>query len=281
MLGALPELDLLTKEDLVTLVSNVKVKFRKNLSQHFVIEPLLIRDIISNIPRGSQVLEIGTGIGTLTYYLAKVAAHVVSIEIDNRLIRYAEKLLGGFSNVSLISGDALKLPWPSVDVVVSNVPFSITSPLIIRIIREGVPRALLTVQREVANRLLSAPGAEDYGRLSVIVQCTYEVKRIGDYPPEAFYPSPQVYSSLVSLTKIKPCIDDLEIIELVTNILFRHRNRKLKWVLNKYLGGDILRRIENININPEARVRDLTVNDIVNIAKELSDLKDELVRLTH
>lgn len=263
------------------VVNKVRIKLRKSLSQHFVVEPLVIKDIVNNVPKGSQVLEVGTGIGTLTYYLAKVASQVISIEIDGRLIKYAEDLLRDLNNVSLITGDALKLPWPHVDIIVSNVPFSITSPLIMRIIKERVPKALLTIQREVANRLTSLPGDEDYGRLSIITQCTYEIKRVNDYPPDSFYPSPSVYSTLVQLIKVSPCIDDLEILELVTNILFRHRNRKLRWVIDKYLGKEALNRLESTNINLETRIRNLTLNEIVSITKALSNFRDRLAKLTH
>ncbi|WP_069807537.1 16S rRNA (adenine(1518)-N(6)/adenine(1519)-N(6))-dimethyltransferase RsmA [Vulcanisaeta thermophila] len=281
MPNPLPELDLLTRDDLMKLVSRVRVRLRKSLSQHFVVDPAVIRDMVNNVPVGSQVLEVGTGIGTLTYYLARVASRVVSIEVDGRLLRYAENLLRGVGNVSLVSGDALRMPWPKVDFVVSNVPFSITSPLIMRIIREGVPGALLTIQREVANRIMSRPGDEDYGRLSVVVQCVYNITRINDYAPDAFYPSPEVYSSLVKLTRTSPCIDDLQMLELTTNVLFRHRNRKLRWVLSKYLGSEAIRRVGDCGVNMETRIRDLSINEIVRIAKSLMEFRDELDRLVH
>ncbi|WP_243668624.1 methyltransferase domain-containing protein [Vulcanisaeta sp. JCM 16161] len=145
----LPDIDVVTRDDLMRLITRYRLKPVKRLSQHFVVDPAVIRDIVEHVPSGSRVLEVGTGIGILTYYLARVASQVITIEIDGRLVRIAEHVLGGLSNVSVIQGDALRVPWPNTDVVVSNVPYSITSPLIMRIIKEGVPRALLTIQREL------------------------------------------------------------------------------------------------------------------------------------
>ncbi len=188
----LPDIDAVTRDDLISLIMRYRLKPIKRLSQHFVIDPTVIRDIVNHIPRGSKVLEVGTGIGILTYYLARVASQVITIEIDGRLVRIAEHVLSGLNNVSVIQGDALRVPWPpQVDVLVSNVPYSITSPLIMRIIREDISRALLTIQREVANRLTGEPGSDDYGRLSVITQCNYSVSILNTYAPDSFYQAPR------------------------------------------------------------------------------------------
>ncbi|MGC8606273.1 MAG: 16S rRNA (adenine(1518)-N(6)/adenine(1519)-N(6))-dimethyltransferase RsmA [Vulcanisaeta sp.] len=265
----LPDLETVSKEDLLSLIMKYRLRLRKRLSQHFVVDPVVIRDIINHVPLGSNMLEIGTGIGILTYYLAKVASQVITVEIDGRLIRIAERILNQLNNISIIQGDALEIPWPQVDVVVSNVPYSITSPLIIRIIREGIPRALLTVQREVANRLISKPGGDDYGRLSIITQCNYFVSILNTYPPDSFYPSPGIYSSLVMMTKKEPCYGDMKALESVTNVLFRHRNRVLRWVLNKYLGSDAVNALMKANINVNARVRQLGIDELVKITEYL------------
>lgn len=265
----LPELDELTRDELMSLMSKYRLKPSKRLSQHFVVDPTVIKDMVNHVDAGSRVLEIGTGIGTLTYYLAKRASQVITIEVDGRLVKIAERLLGDLRNVSIIQGDALRLPWPQVDIVVSNVPYSITSALIIRIIREGAPKVLLTIQREVANRLVSEPGGDDYGRLTVITRCNYNVALLNMYSPEAFYPSPEVYSSLVMMIRREPCHQNLEELELVTNMLFRHRNRVLRWVLNKYLGSEALNDVVMGGIDVGLRVRQLGVDDVVSITKIL------------
>lgn len=250
----LPEIDVVTRDDLMSLIMRYRLKPIKRLSQHFVVDPTIIRDIVNHIPpRGSKVIEVGTGIGILTYYLARVASQVITIEIDGRLVRIAEHVLSGLNNVSIIQGDALRVPWPQVDILVSNVPYSITSPLIMRIIKEGVPRALLTIQREVANRLNGEPGSDDYGRLSVITQCNYSVSILNTYAPDSFYPSPpEVYSSLIMMSKKEPCYDDMDALESVTKLLFRHRNRVLRWVLNKYLGPSAVNAVVNAGIDVSA-----------------------------
>lgn len=277
----LPELNELTRDYLVRLINKFKLKPKRRLSQHFVIEPTLIKDVINHVEPNSRVLEIGTGIGVLTYYLAKVSSNVVSIEIDGNLVKIAERILRDVNNVSIIQGDALSVPWPSVDVVVSNVPYSITSALIIRIIREGVPRALLTIQREVANRLLSSPGSDDYGRLSIVTQCHYMVELLGIYSPDSFYPSPEVYSSLIMMTRRNPCYWDLEVLELVTNMLFRHRNRVVRWVLNKYLGPEAVSEAVKGGVNVNVRVRQLSVNDVVAIIESLRPYMDKIRALVN
>ena len=273
----LPDIDAVTRDDLIRLITRYRLRPIKRLSQHFVVDPTVIRDIINHVPSGSKVLEVGTGIGVLTYYLAKVASQVVTIEIDGRLVRIAEQVLRGLDNVSLVQGDALRIPWPSVDVLVSNVPYSITSPLIMRIIREGVPRALLTIQREVANRLVSVPGNDDYGRLSIITQCNYSVSVLNTYAPDSFYPSPEVYSSLVMMIRKEPCYSDMKVLEFTTNILFRHRNRVLRWVLNKYLGHDAVNAVANAGVDVNTRVRQLGINELIRIADSLKPFINGIV----
>ena len=268
----LPDLDALTRDDLMRLVMRYRVRPIRRLSQHFVVDPVVIRDIVTHVPSGSRVLEVGTGIGVLTYYLARVASQVITIEVDGRLVRIAEQVLRGLSNVSVVQGDALRVPWPGVDVVVSNVPYSITSPLIMRIIREGVPRALLTIQREVADRIASGPGSDGYGRLSVITQCNYLVNVLSTYPPDSFYPSPEVNSSLVMLIRREPCYGDLKALESVTNLLFRHRNRVLRWVLNKYLGPNAVSAVAGAGVDVNARVRQLGISELVRITESLKPL---------
>ncbi|WP_054857168.1 16S rRNA (adenine(1518)-N(6)/adenine(1519)-N(6))-dimethyltransferase RsmA [Vulcanisaeta sp. JCM 16159] len=262
----LPDIDVVTRDDLMRLITKYRLRPIKRLSQHFVVDPTVIRDIVKHVPGGSRVLEVGTGIGVLTYYLARVASQVITIEIDGRLVRIAERVLSGLGNVSVIQGDALRIPWPNTDVLISNVPYSITSPLIIRIIKERIPMALLTIQREVADRLVSGPGSDNYGRLSIITQCNYSVNVLSTYPPDSFYPSPEVYSTLVMMTRREPCYSDIRILESVTNLLFRHRNRILRWVLNKYLGPEAVNTIINVGIDVNTRIRQLGINELIRIA---------------
>ncbi len=265
----LPDINVVTREDLVRLTMSHRLRLNRKLSQHFVIEPLVIKDIINHVPVNSRVLEIGTGIGILTFYLASVASQVVTIEIDGRLVKIAGHVLNGLGNVSIIQGDALRVPWPQTNIVVSNVPYSITSPLIMRIIRERVPGALLTIQREVANRLAGEPGSDYYGRLSIVTQCNYVISILNTYPPDYFYPNPDVYSSLVLMVRKEPCYGDIKTLESVTNLLFRHRNRVLRWVLGKYLGSDSINAAIKVGININVRVRQLTVNELVSLTEAL------------
>jgi len=256
-----PPLDELSRGYLVRLSRSIRAVKRRG--QHFVIDPSLVRKIVSNITPGSTILEVGTGLGILTFYMAQVARRIVSIEVDDQVLSRAREILEGLGNVELILGDALSVDWPKVDILVSNPPYSITTPLLVRVIREGIPQVILTLQSDVVDRIMSGPGDPNYGRLSIMVQCAYEVRRLGRYPASAFYPRPRVSSALIIMRRVSACYDDLDHLSLVTSLLFRHRNRLLRWVAKKYLGTEAL------PVNVERRVRELSIGDVVTIADYL------------
>ncbi|OYT26744.1 MAG: ribosomal RNA small subunit methyltransferase A [Thermoprotei archaeon ex4572_64] len=265
-----PEIEKISRRDLLNITLNVLKKYgvkpREKLSQNFIIDPEVIKLILDQVPRDSIILEIGTGIGTLTYYLALKAHKVYTVEIDRKLIRVASDVLRDYKNVEIVQGDALKINWPEVDYLVSNLPYHITSPLIIKMIKYGIPNAVITVQLEVGERLLAKAGSESYGRLSIITQCAYIIERLRKVGPESFYPSPEVSSIILKLRcREEKCIEDLELLEKMTNILFRHRNRSIKWVVSKYFGNEFLNYITSKNFNVNARVRDLDLESIVKL----------------
>ncbi len=274
----LPEnIDKLNRAILIRAYKVIKARFRlkprKSLGQHFVVSPRVIKDMVSLVPEKSRVLEIGSGMGFLTKYLGKKARHVIGVEIDERLALITRLLTKGDPNVDIFVADALSMPWNKYDVIASNVPYSITSPFLVKMTREGVPRAFLTLQREVAYRLSSKPGTDEYGRLTILVQCFYNVKIVSVYPPHAFYPEPEVYSALVEfIKKERPCIDKADSLERVTEILFRHRNKTLRWVLAKYFGDKGVNAIKEAGISLDVRVRALSIDDVVKITRALEGL---------
>ncbi|MEM4933799.1 MAG: rRNA adenine dimethyltransferase family protein, partial [Desulfurococcaceae archaeon] len=140
------------------------IKPRKRLSQNFVVDPSLIREILSHVDPGERVLEVGCGIGTLSKAILEKAHTLLCIELDHRLCEVAEEVVDEHRFV-IVNGDARELPYAQ-RTVVSNLPYHVTSDILVKISKENsVTKAVLTVQKEVAERLLARPGSKSYGRL--------------------------------------------------------------------------------------------------------------------
>ncbi|MCI4464835.1 MAG: ribosomal RNA small subunit methyltransferase A [Thermoproteus sp.] len=198
---------------------------RKRLGQHFLRDVSIAEYIADLVPGGLDVIEVGPGRGILTVPLARRSRAVYAIEVDPALADALRRTAP--PNVVVIEGDALELEWPKADFFVSNVPYSITSPLLLRLAESELP-AVVTVQREVAERLAARPGDENYGRLTVAIQCRYQVEVLRVVPPQAFEPPPRVYSAVVRLTPRSPCVDDFEGFQRFTAWLFSARRKTLR-----------------------------------------------------
>ncbi|KUO88590.1 MAG: 16S rRNA methyltransferase [Thermoproteus sp. JCHS_4] len=198
---------------------------RKRLGQHFLRDVSIAEYIAGLVPGGLDVIEVGPGRGILTIPLAQKSRVVYAIEVDPALADALRRTAP--PNVVVIEGDALELEWPKADFFVSNVPYSITSPLLLRLAESKLP-AVVTVQREVAERLAARPGDENYGRLTVAMQCRYQVEVLRVVPPQAFEPPPRVYSAVVRLMPRSPCVDDFEGFQRFTAWLFSARRKTLR-----------------------------------------------------
>ncbi|MCS7386535.1 MAG: 16S rRNA (adenine(1518)-N(6)/adenine(1519)-N(6))-dimethyltransferase RsmA [archaeon GB-1867-005] len=256
------------------------IKPRRKLGQNFVVCPSLIDDLISfsSLSSCDVVLEIGAGIGTLTEALADVAGKVYAVEVDSRLIEVLEWRLKSYDNVELIHADALTLEFPEVDKVVSNLPFSISSPLTFKLIEKPTFKlAVLTYQREFAERLVAKPGSHQYGRLTVAVSLFADVDLLRYASRNCFYPPPEIDVAVVKLTpRRRPPLSEVE--ELLLDLLrwlFSQRNRKLKSPLMHYLT-----RIRGLSANEsrvvlelvpylEVRVRELAPQQFIEVAEAL------------
>jgi len=198
---------------------------RRRFSQHFLKSREVAEFIVGLVPPGLDVLEVGPGLGALTIPLAEKSRMVYAIEIDRGL---AEELKRAAPpNVVIIVGDALEVEWPPAQYFVSNVPYEITSPLLLKLARHRLP-AVVTVQKEVADRLAAEPGSEEYGRLTVAVRCHYDVEVVRALPPHVFSPPPKVYSAVVRLTPRPPCVEDFEGFQRFTAVLFSTRRKTLR-----------------------------------------------------
>ena len=193
------------------------IKMSKKLGQNFLIKRGIVDEIVkaADLQEGEPVLEIGPGIGTLTQGLAQSGANVTAIELDTRLLEVLDTTLAQYSNVTIVHGDVLKLDVPSIMnnesfKVVANLPYYITTPIIMSLLESRLPieRLVVMVQKEVALRMVAKPSTKDYGALSVAVQYYTKPDIVLDVPPKSFLPAPAVTSSVIRcVLRDKPPVD--------------------------------------------------------------------------
>ena len=196
------------------------IKMSKKLGQNFLVKRGIVDEIVhaAELTTGEPVLEVGPGIGTLTQGLAQSGADVTAIELDRRLLEVLDTTLASYDNVRIIHGDVLKLDVPSIMnhkpfKVVANLPYYITTPIIMSLLESKLPieRLVVMVQKEVALRMVAKPGTKDYGALSVAVQYYTEPDIVLDVPPKSFLPAPAVTSSVIRcVLRDKPPVDVID-----------------------------------------------------------------------
>ncbi len=196
------------------------IKMSKKLGQNFLIKRGIVDEIVhaAELTAGEPVLEVGPGIGTLTQGLAQSGADVTAIELDRRLLEVLDTTLASYDNVRIIHGDVLKLDVPTIMnhkpfKVVANLPYYITTPIIMSLLESKLPieRLVVMVQKEVALRMVAKPGTKDYGALSVAVQYYTEPDIVLDVPPKSFLPAPAVTSSVIRcVLRDKPSVDVID-----------------------------------------------------------------------
>jgi len=238
------------------------VKPRKRLSQSFLVEPLAIREIIGWIKaeKPRSIVEIGAGLGTLTYHTALHVSRVIAVELDPRLARITRDTVGELGNVEVVVGDAMKTPLTG-EAVVSSLPYHIAGPMIARILRENtVRKAALILQAELAEKLASPPGSRKYGRISAYTQFLAEIRLGRKYGSRSFYPAPKIASMTVFLKRIRDYDQVAEAYENIIRCLFTQRNKKAVKIISICTGLDASW------IPGEARVKDLAPRQIEVIA---------------
>ena len=201
-------------QNTIAVLQKYHFNFQKKFGQNFLIDTHVLDKIIraAEITKDDFVLEIGPGIGTMTQYLAQAAREVVAVEIDKALIPILQDTLSGFPNAEVIHDDILKVDIAGLAEqrnggrpikVVANLPYYITTPIIMSLFESQVPLASVTVmvQKEVAERMQAGPGSKDYGALSLAVQYYAEPYIAANVPPNCFMPRPNVGSAVIRLTK--------------------------------------------------------------------------------
>jgi 16S rRNA (adenine1518-N6/adenine1519-N6)-dimethyltransferase len=247
------------------------------LGQNFLTDTNLLEAIVrdAELTPNDVVLEVGAGEGPLTGRLAAVAAHVHTIEID-RGLEPAPAPIAALPNVDLHWGDALRLDLAALDpepsAVVSNLPYSIATPLIIRTIEElpSVQRWTVMVQREIADRLGAAPGSREYGAPSVLVQLACETKTLRSVDPAVFRPRPRVGSAVIGLRRIGPGADPAT--RDLVRAAFAHRRKTLARSLAHARPGTLGRTralLPELGLRLETRAEALTPLEFVELARGL------------
>ena len=227
----------------IEVLQKYQFNFQKKFGQNFLIDPHVLEKIVeaAGVTKDDFVLEIGPGIGTMTQYLCENAREVVAVEIDTNLIPILEDTLSAYDNVTVINQDILKLDIAKLAMernggkpikVVANLPYYITTPIIMGLFESHVPIDSITVmvQKEVADRMQVGPGTKDYGALSLAVQFYAKPQIVANVPPNCFMPRPNVGSAVIRLTRheeVPVQVDDEKLMFSIIRASFNQRRKTL------------------------------------------------------
>ena len=229
----------------IAVLQKYNFVFQKKFGQNFLIDPHVLDKIIraAQIGKDDVVLEIGPGIGTMTQYLACAAKKVIAVEIDRALIPILEDTLSGYDNVRIINEDVLKVDIAKLAEeenggnpikVVANLPYYITTPIIMGLFENHVPMKSITVmvQREVADRMQAGPGTKDYGALSLAVRYYANPYIVANVPPNCFMPRPKVGSAVIRLERYKKPPVEVKDEKLMFRLIRASFNQRRKTLAN-------------------------------------------------
>ena len=280
-------------QNTIEILQKYDFSFQKKFGQNFLIDTHVLDKIIlaAGITKDDMVLEIGPGIGTMTQYLAEAAGKVVAVEIDKNLIPILSDTLKDYGNVTVINEDVLKLDIKKLAgeehagrlvKVVANLPYYITTPIIMGLFEHNVPVESITVmvQKEVADRMQTGPGSKDYGALSLAVQYYAEPYIVANVPPNCFMPRPKVGSAVIRLTRHeKPPVEvkDERLLFDIIRASFNQRRKTLANGLNNSGTLDIPKEeitnaIEKLGKGPGVRGESLTLEEFARLSNYLSPM---------
>jgi len=255
-----------------------KILPKKRLGQNFMVNSDLLQRMISyaSINREDVVLEVGAGLGFLTHLLSQRSKKVIAVEVDPRLTKILKQQISDLSNVDLIEGDILSVPLPKFNKVVSTPPYFISSPLLFWLLEKKFECAVLTFQKEFAERLAAFVGSKDYGRLTVTTYYLAEVDLLDPVPKSMFYPPPDVDSKVVRLKPRKPpfFVEDEGLFFELVQTLFTQKNRKIRNAIVPFLHkrgvkrGNAIKLADSLTFS-EKRVRELAPEDFGVLTSEV------------
>jgi 16S rRNA (adenine1518-N6/adenine1519-N6)-dimethyltransferase len=264
------------------LLAELNFRPSRALGQNFLIDGNILRLILqlARVEKRDTVLEIGPGLGVLTKALLERAGQVIAIEKDRRLAAYLGRELAGAANLRLIEGDALDAGLTGilaggVTKVISNLPYSVGSRILIELTEADPPPkyALVTVQKEVANRLAAKPDTADYGLLTVLMQVHYDVVVDRVVSPNCFFPAPQVKSALVELfRRTEPRLEPshLPVFRRLAKTAFDYRRKQMATIFQRRLHGPV-EVLSAAGIDPGARPETVSVDQWCALARLLSE----------
>ena len=276
------------------IINKYSFAFQKKFGQNFLIDSNVLESIIrgAEITKDDFVLEIGPGIGTMTQYLCEAARQVVAVEIDKMLIPILEDTLSEYDNVEVINQDVLKVDIKSLAEeknngkpikVVANLPYYITTPIIMGLFESGVPIDSITimVQKEVADRMQTGPGSKDYGALSLAVQYYATAKVILNVSATCFMPRPNVDSAVIKLTRHKEPTVNVADEKLMFKIIRASFNQRRKTLVNglknspelSFSKEQIVKAVEKIGKPETIRGEALTLEEFAELANAFTELK--------
>ena len=276
---------LLLDDEILALLKRYKVKPTKKHGQSFLKSQSIARSIVSaaEISKDDTVLEIGGGLGILTKQLVQEAKYVHVVEIDSGLVKALRHEFIDCNNVSIIEGDALKISLPDVTKIVSNLPYSISSEITFKMLREiKFEQAVLMYQKEFAQRLQATPGTSEYSRLSVNIGYQAEVEHLMDVPANMFYPIPAVDSVVIRLKHYThgPRAKNDDVFFWMVNGIFPYPNKHLRkalriWFRNMKVDRNLTETVlEYCKECPKGdeRLRTIAIEKLVNLADSLLHL---------
>lgn len=277
----------------IEILQKYDFSFQKKFGQNFLIDTHVLDKIISaaHITKEDMVLEIGPGIGTMTQYLAEAAGKVIAVEIDRNLIPILEDTLSEYNNVRVINEDVLKLDLRKLAdeenggkaiKVVANLPYYITTPIIMGLFENHVPVESITVmvQKEVADRMQTGPGNKDYGALSLAVQYYAEPYIVANVPPNCFMPRPKVGSAVIRLTRHEKPPVEVKDEELMFDIIRASFNQRRKTLANGLNNSDkitcskeiITKAIEKLGKGASVRGEALSLQEFAKLSNDIFEL---------
>lgn len=266
--------------------------FKKSFGQNFLTDTNILQKIVdtAEIDKKVNVIEIGPGIGALTEFLAENAAEVMAFEIDDRLVPILADTLRDFDNVTVVNQDILKVDLaqyiaefknPDLPIkVVANLPYYITTPILMHLIESGIPFSefVVMMQREVADRISAQPNTKSYGSLSIAVQYYMTAKVAFIVPRTVFVPAPNVDSAILKMVRReRPAVEvqDEKFFFKVSKASFVHRRKTLWNNLTSYFGkseetkGKLTAALERANLSPSVRGEALSLEEFARLADAL------------
>ena len=274
----------------IEVLQKYQFTFQKKFGQNFLIDTSVLEKIVSaaQVTKEDCVLEIGPGIGTMTQYLAERAREVVAVEIDRNLIPVLQDTLSGYDNVTLVNDDILKVDIRKLVEeknggrpirVVANLPYYITTPIIMALLEGHVPLKSITVmvQKEVAERMQTGPGTKDYGALSLAVQYYAKPELVANVPPNCFIPRPNVGSAVIHLVRYEepPVLagDEKKMFSLIRASFNQRRKTLANGLSNAQELGvtreQVTKVLEELGLSPTVRGEALTLEQFAQLSNLL------------